>query len=238
MGPESTTILGLQPGSLADWVSGLFTAAGVLFALYREAIGGWLKRPKLRLRAECRIPHCSLTKANRQIADGSGILETTIFYVRLYITNEGGSPARTVQVHVGGLRRDLRGRATPEPELLPMYLRATHGRDGATFIDSISPGMGRHVDLGHVASPGTAGLYHLPRDFDRDRPWFSLATEVEPFTGTNILKPGRYEIDVTIVAANVTAESYTLELNFRDFWSTDENEMFDRGPTLRVLRKR
>lgn len=140
------------------------------------------------------------------------------------------------------LRRTADGSFVEDHHFLPMNLRWAHaharGPNGGpeVYADGISPGMGKHCDLGHVIDP--ANRVDCKEDIPGlapTSPLFALDLEFPPNTGSHLLAPGAYQLELKIAAANAAPVTKRLEITVTENWYPDEQRMFRDGIGLRVV---
>ena len=104
------------------------------------------------------------------------------------------------------------------------------GHTPEVFADGISPGMGKHCDLGRVIDPACR------KDLGDDLPGvhaqetvLKLDVEFPPNTMSHLVPPGVYRLNLLIAAANCAPVSKQLEITLTGKWSSDERIMFTDG---------
>src|ERR1700722_4141272 len=109
----------LGPSTLAQWVAAFATSAAVLYALYRDNIASYFRRPELTARIEQNPPDCLVAP----VPVGNWIGES--YWLRLWIQNDGRDAAKHVQVFVARLYQKAKagGNFISVPDFSPMNLR-------------------------------------------------------------------------------------------------------------------
>ncbi len=212
----------------ATWTGAIATFIAVLVALFKEDIGKFWRCPNLDVRVKLEAPDCH--KIPLQVINQStGELLRTInsYYLRLWVFNSGRVRADRVQVFASKLlRQHADGEFKKEQSFLPMNLKWSHSQLSSKgpeiFAEGISPDMGKHCDLGHIKEAETTKL--------------ELDLEVLPNTGSHILNPGKYRLDIKIAAANFKPITRTIEINLTGAWFDDEARMFSDGLGLKVIK--
>jgi hypothetical protein len=224
-GAESASIeLATWLGPLATWFGALFTLLAVLVALFKEDFLNWRYHPLLVPRVHLRPPDCHKTSFNGGLA---------VYYLRIWIENRGTQRAHQVQVFVSQLlRKHADGRFHEDSHFLPMNLRWSHTRE--VFAGGISPGMGKHCDLGFIPHPAQArSLGIAPKNVEASRnTWLSLDLEVLPNTESHILESGTYRLELRVAAANAKPRLELLEVTLTGNWFDDQAQMFSKGVGL------
>ena len=210
---------------LASWVGALATLAAVIVALFKEDFLNWRHYPLLTPRVHLRPPDCHKTSFNGGLP---------VYYLRIWIENRGTQRAHQVQVFVSQLlRKHADGRFHEDLDFLPMNLRWSHTQE--VFADGISPGMGKHCDLGFVPKPDQAKEARFASNFapkklaNSNSTWLSLDLEVRPNTETHILESGTYRLELRVAAANAKPWIEVLEVALTGNWFDDQAQMFSKG---------
>jgi hypothetical protein len=124
----------------------------------------------------------------------------------------------------------LRGsNGLPLDWFLPMNL--TWADDEKPFKDSISSKTQRLCNLGQIIKPADGILPETvpqrPRPFDAAKTTFlKIHTHVNVSNWSNILFPGKYELDLEISASNAVPIQKTLFIEFSGEWYDNPKEMF------------
>jgi hypothetical protein len=109
------------------------------------------------------------------------------------------------------------------------------------YFPSIAPGMGKHCDIGHVIDPAVRGQVA-----GEDNPALQLRNNetsivfdliVAPNHRGHIVGPGRYELDITVVAENASPETWSIEINNSGQWYADEARMLRDGIGVNAIRR-
>ena len=212
----------------ATWTGAIATFLAVLVALFKEDIVKFWRCPNLDVRVKLEAPDCH--KIPLQVINQStGERPRTInsYYLRLWVFNSGKVRADRVQVFASKLlRQHADGKFKIEQNFLPMNLRWSHSqlssKGSEIFAEGISPDMGKHCDLGHIKEDET--------------PKLELDLEVLPNTGSHILNPDKYRLNIKIAASNFKPITRTIEINLTGDWFDDEARMFSDGLGLRVIK--
>ena len=211
----------------ATWTGAIATFIAVIVALFKEDIVKFWRCPNLDLRVKLEAPDCQ--KIPLQVINQSAGKKFRIdsYYLRLWIFNSGRVRVDRVQVFASKLlRQHADSEFKKEQSFLPMNLKWSHSQLSSKgpeiFAEGISPDMGKHCDLGHIKKAETTKL--------------ELDLEVLPNTGSHILTPGKYRLDIKIAAGNFKPITRTIEINLTGAWFDDEARMFSDGLGLKVIK--
>jgi hypothetical protein len=232
--------------SLASWFSIGATFLAVVVALFKEEITRLWRRPQLTARIALRVPDCTKTPffcTTGAVKEGTIYQKTFSFdcyYFRLWIENTGKQRAERTQVYAGKLLKKHADGVFREVEsFLPMNLRWAHSTDPTKPIifDDINPRMGKHCDLGRVLDPKARTEIGIDRldQVPPGRTILHLDVEVEPATGSHLLPPDVYQLQLRIAAANATPVDKHLEITLAGNWFADQATMFADGIGIREL---
>jgi len=229
-------------GTVGQWAAAGGTLCAVVVALFKDEYLRARRRPRLRVTAELKLPHCHKTFLGPYEVQRTTLTTTSApcYYLRLWIANRGKSRAENVQVFVASvLQRAADGTFVALSSFLPMNLRWSHGRpDGSTevFAEGIAPGMGKHCDLLEIVHPDNRA--ELNRDLPespKDLVIGAVQVEVFPNTRTHLLTPGVYRLNLLAAAANARPMDTTVELTISGQWLDDEARMFVEGLGLKTV---
>ena len=218
----------------AGWTAAIATFLAVIVALLKEELMALWRRPNLAARAHLSPPDChktEITVTNQQT--GTIIDRWPCYYLRIWVENTGNVRAEQVQVFVSRLlRKHADGTFKEERQFLPMNLRWSH--TGEVFTSGISPKMGKHCDVGHIIHPGKAATAtHTVPAVPSGKAVMGLDLEVAPNTGTHLLGPGTYRLELRLAASNSPPVLKTVELTLTGDWFDDESRMFTDGVGFR-----
>jgi hypothetical protein len=213
-------------------VLGPFVAAAtaLVIAIYHNKLSAWKHHPDLVPELIGRPPDCHKTfivrRKTGEIAD--------CFYFRLKVHNKGKAPASNVEVFLEEiLIKHADGVYHKWEEFLPLNLRWSHF-ESAIFFHIISPDMYKHCDIGHIIDPQKLDIIEADDLFlmmrhQRGDIIFNLDFATKPLTGTYILKPGEYRLNLVISAANAKVVKKRIDLNVRGIWAQDQDRMLSEG---------
>jgi len=212
---------------------------GVMAALLKEELTRLWRHPQLTAKVAVTSPFC--VKTPLRVVRGNQAHDFGCYYYRIWIENSGNQRAERVQVYAAELfHQSSSGKYVSVQSFLPLNLKWANSIDGKPVVyEDLSPGIGRHCDIGHVNSPE----YGLQTGDHRAgvpvaTVLLRLDTEVDPFTRSSTLMPGNYRLRLRIAAANVRPAEMLLELRHSGDWFEDEATMFShRGTSVVGVRK-
>ncbi len=220
----------------SDWIrlaAAVGTWAAVVVALFGEFARRWLKRPQLGVQVENESPRCVMSSV-----DGPHGRLGSVYYLRLWIENHGDTPAEQVEVVATALwMRRADGTFQTVTAFHPMNLVWAYL--GGVFTPRISPGMGRHCDLGRVADPAIRnqlGPNTNLASVASHAPILDLAVEVRPNSLPHLLAPGVYRLEVRVAGANVNPIAQVIEITLTDRWYPTDDEMRNHGIRISPAR--
>jgi hypothetical protein len=204
------------------------TLAVAVVAVYQDRIRAWLDAPRLKLLLDNEPPDCISVPFRDQLT--RAFVSDTI-HVRFRVKNEGKAAARRVEVYAERLDEHRNGQWVQRAGFPPMNLN--WAEVGGIYFSSISPGMAKHCDLGHVVDPARRGL--LPEEenpalkLNTSTASFCYSTIVKPFHQGHIVGPGRYRLTVRLAAENATPTTEMIEVELLGPWFPDEARMLRDG---------
>jgi hypothetical protein len=164
-----------------------------------------------------------------------------VHYLRARVKNVGNLGAEDVEVSVLEVRRrgDADGTPRPVPMSTPWNLIWAH-QNGGHVLRHLPVGAERHIDLGHVIDPAKRPAM-AGEDLaagDPNETVFCLAFFVKSNTQEYLLRPGVYEIDFRIYAANAHPSAiFTFHLEHTGRWFPSEDQMYADGLGMRIVEK-
>lgn len=218
---------------LAAIVTAVATLLAVIVALFRDEIIGWWRRPRITLRVKLAAPDCHKTRII-VYEQNTVVAKVPTYYLRLWVDNEGNKRAEDVQVFVKKIARmQADGNFQDDLEFLPMNLKWSHAPlgSGPLVFTSLNPGMGRHVDLGHITDPTLNKRFVPSKEIWYERPEedetvISLDVEFPPANYGHLLPPGEFQITLMIGGANFNPVTKVVRLVHKGDWYPDEERMF------------
>lgn len=226
----------MNSAEVVRWVTVVATLLAVAVALFKEEIQRWWRKPELQAKvgragADCHKTHTTISDPST----GRVVTRFASYYLRVWVENTGNQRAEHVQVFTSRLQRvEGNGALVEVTRFLPMNLRWAHINQ--PFLVGLSPRMGAHCDVGHVDDPSNP--YAAGRSLAAEpgtTTCLALCQEVEPATGSHLLGPGTYRLELKIAASNCEPVTKTLELFVSGDWYADEEEMFRSGLTMREV---
>ncbi len=217
--------------TITNWaiiVGAISTFLAVIVALFKEEIVKIWRRPKLKATIELKSPDCHKTIMTIQ-QQYQGRLVTTnsdCYYFRIWVFNHGNTAANRIQVFASKLyRQNNQRRYEKVDDFVPMNLQWSHSHE--IFAERISPGMGRHSDLGHIIDPQNKELINETlTGVGSESTILCLDLEVKPNTMSHLIRPGDYKLVIKIAAENSRPIEKELIINFNGTWTSNEDDMF------------
>jgi len=232
-------VLGLTPD---QWIalSSIGTMAAVVVALvavFQERIRALFNRPCLRVTVSTAAPYAQ----KALVAYGNH--RAQCYYFRLKVQNTGRAEAEGVELLASDLLEDDgTGHYTQSSRFLPMNLVWSHDRK---ISHSISAGMFRFCDLGHIIDPAERPNFpgedfiitYADLFFKHDiteEVVLSLDTEVQPLTSTHLLPAGRYKLRLLVGAKGLTTKRIEIDIDLKKQWRINQGEMLSEGIALEM----
>jgi hypothetical protein len=236
-------------GQWADWTTKWLTAIGtagavvvaLVIALFQEKLRRWYYHPTLEVSAspklpDCtklpyvQVPHVSFSESNQPIMVPRR--ETTSYYLRILVKNNGRETARNVEVYAKKLVRHRKSDSQWEKDARfpPMNLVWSNSEpDQRNYLRFLPPGMSKHCDVGHILDPKDR------KDFEADdNPELKLADNEVSLTFDliqrslhkgYIVRQGEYRLEIVIAADNVDAVTKDVRIYFDGQWDAVQDTM-------------
>jgi hypothetical protein len=215
----------------ASWVA----AGGTIFLGLAAILGDWARskiwKPKLSASIKMGPPDCVKTSwyvQNKAMGD--------VYYLRLWVENEGNAKARNVEVYAKELRRKRLDETWETLSEFPsMNLRWAYSHE--TYFPSISPHMGKHCDLAHVTNPSIRPLVDEERaslELSSEQTALALDLMYRPPDRVHIIGHGSYQLDILVAAENHTPILKTVQLNLTGTWYDNEGKMLKDGISAKI----
>jgi hypothetical protein len=145
----------MAPSSLAQWFAAVGTFAAVIVALFKDAIIGRRRRPRLKATCRKETPWTVKTPAMAQgYVSGKGTVVWTgdSYYVRTKVEKTGRTRAEKVQASAQKLEKQgADKRFVDLPTILPLNLKWSN--IGVPILDGISPKMSYFCDIIAIFEP-------------------------------------------------------------------------------------
>jgi len=210
-----------------------------VLTVFGDRIRSLVWHPVLTLKAQMSSPEAHKTTMTRR---GDAQIRTDCYYFLIRVENSGSTRAENVELFV----KDLKKRGIDEGYhsvggFLPMNLLMSFTRQ--PVLKSLSPGLHKHCSLGHVIDP--AHRREFPSETHPDfrgnvtqegGATFVLDVEFQSNNLFHLLKPGEYEIGLTLAASNAKTSDWSLRITHIGVWSGNETEMFERGTSISLRR--
>ncbi len=213
------------PSSLAQWLSAVGTISAVVYALFKDAILAWIRKPRLEVTCTKEEPFTSKTPII--VPGNKGVWTGEAYYVRARVENTGKTRAEKVQVYAAKLAVAGADRTfTDVPGFIPLNVKWSNSPHGSVspILDGISPKMAAFCDL--VALTDLANPYQArPQHATPNVTIAQLQLEVDPLSGSNLLAPGTYRVTLRIAAANARPIDKVFEFSHSGAWISDDSRM-------------
>jgi hypothetical protein len=245
--PWVTTSCSIDFGSGAEWAGAIATLLAVLVALFQEPARRWFNRPRLKVSVNLRRPDCAKTTFYRDINPkvrellGEGPINNfdhslPVYYLRIWIQNIGRGRAENVEVYASRLFKETKSDSFQQvDDFLPMNLTWAHGRPvGPVILEGISRKMGHHCDLGWVADPERSSVGGTTEG--KKKTSLVLTVEAPPNTGSHILSPGTYRLELLVAGSNAARIAHVIQIRLAGEWFDTEEQMFLDGIGLNSVR--
>ena len=216
------------------WLTGFAALLASLVALFGEAVRGWIWRPNLTVSYVPGADYCEYVKFMDNV-DGRAV-SAQGYYFRLLISNKGSRRAEKVEVLVTNLRKQQPDGSRSVVHRYSMNLKWTHV--GTNMLDGISPKMERFCDIGHSLYPPARATLHPSENLptvDSDTAILSLDPEAQANHPIHLIEPGKYDLALSISAANHLPVQKKLEIEITGKWSNDLGKMLSEGIRLRLV---
>ncbi|HUU27751.1 MAG TPA: hypothetical protein VM123_08065 [archaeon] len=216
----------------AIWLTPIVALFAAFYAVYRDSILAWKRRPKLSVEFNFIPPDCQKEIINNSIDS---------YYFRIRVKNEGKTEADRVEVMIYNLRDNADKKV---PNFLPMNLKWTH-RDfeqpnQKITMDCIPQGMEKLCDIGKIIDPKERN--RLPNEnekstrFEENKTIFSFEVYPKPNSLFHLIPKGRYNFNLKIGASNCKSIDAIIEIDFNGEWSYEENKMLKKNISIRLLK--
>ena len=219
---------------MEDWLVAIGTIILAFVAVFQQSIRNFIYKPILSVSIKTEPPDCVAVPYTKQ--DGSFIANTV--YLRIWVENTGKATAKNVEVYAKSLKRQ---RADNTWEIVkgfpPMNLVWANYR--SIYFPTISPGMGKHCDIGHITDPEKRHV------LNEDSPKLKLTTQQASFAFDlmtlpnhrgHIIGPGDYLLEIMIASENSKPVSKEIKINITGLWSTEEEIMLRDGIGLQITK--
>jgi hypothetical protein len=206
----------IEPEWAAISISILIGLAGIF------RIDQWVFKAKLKISIKLEPPDCHKIDIKTITGWRQGV-----YYLRFRIINTGNKEAKNVQVFLKDVMifNDLSLKYEDNEDFLPLNLKWAH--IGGHIMGTIPSKLFKHCDFGYLCDSDQK--HRLLDTFnleDDSNIILKLDTIVDPNTGSNIIKPGKYKIVVFVSAEDVKTIKKEFIFELRDAWSEDQGEMF------------
>jgi len=215
-------------GTLAELLVAFGTLVVAAVAVFQETIRAWFYQPCFSVSVKTEPPDCVWAPFKQP----NGTLVCDSVYLRLWIENKGNATARNVEVYAKGLRRRRADNTWERVAAFPpMNLKWANLLGGQIYFPIISPEMGKHCDVAHVADAANrAALGETPpAPYPTNRTAMAFDLMVAPDHRGHIVGLGEYELEVLVAAENARPLRKLVKLGLTGDWHADEQRMLRDG---------
>jgi hypothetical protein len=217
----------MAPSTLAQWFGAAGTIGAVFLALFKDVFRIWWRRPVLSATCSKETPFTSRTPIMVATPGSSAVWSGDCYYIRVQIANIGKTRAEKVQMYASKLaKKGADQKFTDVPTFLPLNAKWSNSPTGqsSAVLDGISPKMAAFADLVALSHPSNP-YQAKPAGTPDGVVIAELQLEVAPFSGSNLLSPGTYQLTLRIAAANVDPIEKILEFTHTGNWIENDAEM-------------
>jgi hypothetical protein len=212
-------------GNAAQWAGALMTFAAVIVALFKEDFIRCRRHPKLTVLIEAKPPYCIRLPAAEKNREKPW--KGWRYWLRVWVKNEGNVRAEKVEVFLSHAFVRNNGSFEPVPNFTPMNLQWSYTHE--TYIEGISPEMGRFCDFGAISDPGHP-------DLSEDRTRLSLSLQSHPGI-PDWLHPGHYKFEIMLAGSNCEPVAHWIHLHLTGVWENEPAKMLSNGFTVTLSSK-
>jgi len=225
----------------AQWAQAVATIflglVAVFVAVFQDAMRAWIMRPKLDVSIDVKPPDCFKVPCRGPSGQGQELVADS-YQLSLRVVNNGGQRAELVEVLASKLERQQPDDSFKEVDSFFPTNLVWAGPKGVPF-PAISPDMPKRWNLLHIIDPQKRHVWPT-----EDRQWsdvlpaktiLSFDVDLKPNTRSYLLPPGRYRLLVAVAAANAKPVWKTVEISLTGDWYDDEQTMFSKGVSVRIL---
>ncbi|GEM_PF-635340 len=208
----------------------LVTGALAVVAVFQDRLRQFVMRPTLEIILNAGPPDCHLTWA--------GPSRFPVYYFRLRIKNVGNAPCHQVEVRLQALQeKQANGAFAKVQTFLPLNLKWSHV--GTVYWARIPKDLDNFIDCFQIFEPKDRAVLDGERDeWNKAQPTETVLcfdTVVRPNTGSHMLGPGVYRVEVLAAAADADPIRKILEINLTGNWYPNEVQMLGQGVGLKFL---
>jgi hypothetical protein len=220
-------------GTYADWVVAGATLLLAFVAALQDRIRAWFDSPKFEITTDTAPPCCVMVPAY-SVPDGLFI--ANYVFLRIRVNNVGSAAARNVEVYAHSLHRICDDANESVKSFPPMNLKWAD-TNGAIYIPSISPYMGRYCDICHVADPARRTEAEKPRyAVPTTQTTMAFDLQAAPNHKGHIVGPGQYLLEVRVAAENCPPIGCSIQITLQGSWNSDETTMLRDFVNIKVLK--
>lgn len=199
-----------------------------VFGIFQDRIRGLFQKPKLEAGIRLSPPDCHKIALKNTI---NGQFICDCYYFRFNVKNSGNTQMDEVEVMANELyRKGTTGRYSKIANFLPINLKWAH--NGVVTMPKIQPKLFKHCDFGHIIETSSIlgkqylNAYGLNTNA---KVVMILDTFIEPNTGSHLLLPGEYKINIIFAANNIDPISNWYKIKIVDAWDGIEQNMLSNN---------
>jgi len=212
-----------------------------LVTVFQDAFWRRIRRPVIALAIEMQPPEAHKTVLARPAPNAA---ETACYYFLLRVENAGSAEAKNVEVFASRLLERCADHSyRPVERFLPMNLVLSFTQPPRPTLPSLPAGLHKHFTLGHVIDPRHRREFPLEihpdvREAVAEPPQTTFVLDMEFKSNTlgHLLKPGSYQLELSVGASNAKSSRWVLDLELTGGWFDTDRDMFAKGVVLALRR--
>ena len=221
----------------AAWFGAISTFLAVIVALFKEEISRWWRRPELTISLKLGSPDCHRTTCVYSFIHKETMqpvqAKAHCYYFRIWVENTGNAPVRKIHVYASNLFEKQGKHYSEIDEFPPMNFKWSHTHE--IYAEKISPKMGRHCDISHIADPKYKKINgEYIDDPESEDTIMAVDLEVLPNTKSHLLTKGQYQMYIKIAADNHKPITKMLEFDLKGEWFEKEAVMLYKGIQMQL----
>jgi len=217
-------------------IVGVFAALELgIVGIFRDWIRSQFFYPQLQIIFEVKPPDCHKTFMRYSNRQGQVTATPDCYYYRMRIENNGSYRAERIEAMiVEKYTENQNGRFEKDTSFLPLIFRWSN--DGALRRERIMPSLFRCCNFGYVLhSDGKKEELKNLRISVQSDAMLALDSDMKPNTGSHIILPGKHRVKVVTVGDNTKVSTRIFEIDFRDYWSDQEEEMLKKAVSVTTV---
>lgn len=221
---------------IPTWFAAIGAISAVVFAIFRDAIVKWYKKPVLEIECLNQSPYNQLLP---MVHPTTGEKSTDAYFFRILVHNRGRSDATNVEVFIKKLYWWNGVKYQWLNSFLPMNLcwanRPSEDQKNS-FMPKIPQDSYRYCDLGHIKKDVSIDRYLNKKDI-RDFIFYHVENKtilhisklVKASNFEYLLGPKQYCFEVQLTGDNCKTETYFIHINHSGDWHDSDHKMFKEG---------